>query len=100
MDKYVITKEDKEEFKKSNAGMTKYLWLRIGVVIDLLATLSVCLLYIYSYKFNNSLLLYILLYALLVIVVVGGELIGMYFGALDEYVMNKNRKKKIDFVDE
>lgn len=97
-----ITKEDVSEFKNTLNGKQKYLWLKIGVIIDLVFTLSVCLLHIYYSSFNNSILYYIILYVLLVIVVVGGEFIGTYFGALEQYVISKNskEKKEINYNDE
>lgn len=97
-----MNKEDVKEFRETENGMRKYLWLKIGVIIDLIFTLSVCILQIYSYIFNNSLIYYITLYILLVIVVVGGELIGTYFGALEQFVINKkmNKKKTISNPDD
>ena len=32
----------------------------------------------------------------MVIVVLGGEMIGVYYGALEQYVYNKNNKKVLD----
>ena len=96
-----ITKEDIEEFRNTENGKRKYLWLKIGAIIDLISTLSVCLLNIYSHYLRNSFMYYLLLYIILVIVVIGGEFIGTYFGALEEYVINKNKKvkKEIDYLD-
>lgn len=97
-----ITKEDVKEFRNTENGKQKYLWLKIGVVIDLVFTLSICLLHIYYGSFNNSFFYYIVLYVLLVIVVVGAEFIGTYFGALEQYVISKNSKgkKEINYIDE
>ena len=95
-----ITKEDVKEFRETENGKRKYLWLKIGIIIDLILTLSVCLLQIYSDIFNSSIIYYLILYILLVIVVVGGELIGTYFGALEQFVIDKKlKKKKIDCME-
>ena len=89
-----MNKSDENEFKETQNGMRKYLWLKIGIIIDLIFTLSVCILQIYSYIFNNSLIYYLILYILLVVVVVGGELIGTYFGALEQFTISKKMNKK------
>lgn len=95
-----ITKDDIREFRETENGKIKYLWLKIGIIIDLLLTLSVCILQIYSYIFNSSFVYYLILYILLVIIVVGGELIGTYFGALEQFVINKKIcKKRIDYME-
>ena len=99
MKKIEITEEDKEEFRKTINGQKKLLWLKIGVLIDILSTLAVCLINIFSYYLSNQIVYYILLYVFLVIVVIGGEFIGTYFGALEQYVIDKNMKKKeIDYL--
>ena len=96
-----ISDEDVKEFRSTENGKRKFRWLKIGVVIDLVFTLSVCLLNIFSYRFPNSYLFFVILYILLVIVVIGAEFIGTYFGALEQYVIEKNKKtkKEIDYLD-
>ena len=98
MGKVRITRDDKIEFRKTDNGAQKYRWLQLGIVIDFLFTLSVSLLNIYS-KYLSAFEYYVILYILLVFVVIGAELIGTYFGALEEYVINKQRKKIIDYID-
>ena len=97
-----ITREDVKEFRNTINGKRKYLWLKIGVIIDLVFTLSVCLLEIFSDIFSSSLLYYLVLYVLLIIVVVGAEFIGTYFGALEQYVISKKMKerKEIDYMND
>lgn len=95
VEKLKITNEDREEFKKTENGAKKAIWMYVGMVIDFLATLSVSLLNIFSSILPGALWYYVILFILLVIVVLGGELIGVYYGALEQYVFNKNMKKEI-----
>ncbi len=99
MSKIQITRDDIKEFRNSDNGKIKILWMRIGVIIDLLATLVISLLNIYANYLKSPWYYYLILYLLLVIVVVGGEFIGTYFGALEQYVICKYTKKKIDYID-
>lgn len=99
MAKINITDEDRDEFRKTRNGMKKALWMYIGMVIDFFATLSVCLLNIFAYKLPSAIWFYVILYLLLVIVVVGGEFIGTYFGALEQYVLDKKMKKELQIED-
>ncbi len=94
MGKIVITKDDKEEFNKTKNGAYKYTWLIIGCLIDIFATLGISFLIIYSSHFRLF-TFYILLYILLVIIVVGGEFIGTYYGALEQYVLHKKERKEL-----
>jgi formate hydrogenlyase subunit 3/multisubunit Na+/H+ antiporter MnhD subunit len=96
MAKLVITKEDKEEFKKTVNGAKKAIWMIVGMIIDFTGTLGICLLNIFANKFSDMLIYYALLFVLLVIIVLGGELIGIYYGALEQYVFHKNNKKVLD----
>ena len=98
MTKLSISKEDKEEFKKTPNGEKKAIWMIIGMIIDFFATLGISILNMFSSNLPNSIYYYIILYVLLVIVVLGGELIGVYYGALEQYVFNKYNKnqKEID----
>ena len=91
-------KRIKREFRCTPNGYSKHKWMIVGVVIDIIATLCVSLAIAYSYKFSSSIALYVILFALLVIVVLGGELIGVYFGAREQYIYNK--KKKALTIDE
>lgn len=96
MNKINITNEDKNEFKNTQNGMRKRLWMRIGMLIDFLATIAISLIIINSKEIDNSLIFYLTLYVCLVIVVVGGEFIGTYYGALEQYVHDKKSKKEIN----
>jgi formate hydrogenlyase subunit 3/multisubunit Na+/H+ antiporter MnhD subunit len=96
MAKLKITKEDKEEFKKTTNGAKKGIWMIVGMLIDFLATLGISFLNIFSGKLPNVMYYYIILFILLIIVVLGGEMIGVYYGALEQYVYQKNNKKVID----
>lgn len=96
MAKLIITNEDKKEFKNTVNGQKKVIWMVVGMLIDFLATLGISLLHIFSNKLPSSIYFYVILFVLLVIVVLGGEMIGVYYGALEQYVYNKNNKKTID----
>ena len=96
MAKIKITREDKEEFKKTTNGAKKAIWMIVGMLIDFLATLGISLLFAFSDKLPNIIVFYGLLFFLLVIVVLGGELIGIYYGALEQFVENKTSKKVLD----
>ncbi len=96
MGKIVITKEDKKEFRNTPNGMRKLLWQRLGMIIDIISTLSISLLNIFANYLPNAIYYYIILYILLVFVVIGGEFIGTYFGALEQYVLDKHSKKEIN----
>lgn len=89
-----ITKEDRKNFKKTRNGAIKYAWCLIGALIDIIATICISLLIIFSPMFK-ILHFYLLLYILLVVVVLGGEFIGTYYGALEQYMLNKEEKKKL-----
>ncbi len=93
MAKLTITKEDKEEFKRTTNGAKKALWMIAGMIIDFLATLGISFLNIFSDKLPSMLYYYVGLFTLLVIVVLGGELIGVYYGALEQYVFHKYENK-------
>ena len=94
-----ITKEDRESFKNTRNGAVKYLWCFIGAIIDIISTICISLLIIYSSNFT-ALAFYLILYGLLVIVVLGGEFIGTYYGALEQYMLNKREKKEISYLDQ
>lgn len=96
MEKIKITKEDREEFKKTKNGALKKAWCLVGGVIDFIATIAVCFLIMFS-SHLTPFVFYIVLYALLVIVVLGGEMIGTYFGALEQFMLHKKEKKEISF---
>ena len=96
MAKLKITKEDKEEFKKTSNGAKKAIWMIVGMLIDFLATLGISFLHIFSDKLPNSMYFYIILFILLIIVVLGGEMIGVYYGALEQFMFHKHEKKVID----
>ncbi len=103
MAKINITKEDKEEFKKTTNGAKKAIWMIMGMVICFIATLGISLLNIFSDRLPSNMYYFIILFVLLVIVVLGGELIGVYFGALEQYVYhkrNETNKKVLDISEE
>jgi hypothetical protein len=97
MAKTRITKEDKKEFKDTLNGQKKVIWMIVGMLIDFLATLGISLLHIFSDKLPSSVWFYGILFVLLVIVVLGGEMIGVYYGALEQFVFEKRNKKKLEF---
>lgn len=97
MAKMRITKEDKKEFKDTLNGQKKVIWMIVGMLIDFLATLGISLLHIFSDKLPSSVWFYGILFVLLVIVVLGGEMIGVYYGALEQFVFEKRNKKKLEF---
>ena len=97
MAKTRITKEDKKEFKDTLNGQKKVIWMIVGMLIDFLATLGISLLHIFSDKLPSSVWFYSILFVLLVIVVLGGEMIGVYYGALEQFVFEKRNKKKLEF---
>ena len=99
MKKIVITEEDKKKFNDSVNGANKLLWKKIGCLIDVIATLGISLLIIFSNYLVNMAVFYLLLYALLIMVVVGAEFIGTYYGALEQYVLNKKEKKEIAYME-
>ncbi len=96
MQKMRITDEDKKEFKSTVNGQKKVIWMVVGMLIDFLATLGISLLHVFSDKLPSSMYFYAILFVLLVIVVLGGEMIGVYYGALEQFVYNKRYKKTID----
>ena len=99
MKKIVISKEDKDNFNKSNNGDNKYIWMKIGCIIDIISTLGISVLIIFSGYIRNALTFYFLLYGLLVLIVVGAEFIGTYYGALEQFVLHKKEKKEIAYMD-
>lgn len=96
MAKLKITREDKIEFKNTINGKKKAIWLLVGMLIDFLATLGISLLHIFSNKIPNEMIFLVILFVLLVIVVLGGEMIGVYYGALEQFVYEKSNKKVLD----
>ena len=97
MAKMRITKEDKEEFKSTINGKKKTIWMIVGMLIDFLATLGISMLHIFEDKIPNQMCFLGILFVLLVIVVLGGEMIGVYYGALEQFMYDKNNKKVIEF---
>ncbi len=95
MKKIVITEEDKKLFNDSIEGAQKLLWKKIGCLIDVIATLCISLLLIFSKYIFNVAVFYLLLYIFLIAVVLGAEFIGTYYGALEQYVLNKKKKKEL-----
>jgi len=93
MAKVHITKDDKIEFKNTINGRKKVIWMVVGMLLDFLGTLGISLLHIFSSQLPNNMVFLIILFVLLVIVVLGGEMIGVYYGALEQYVYHKNNKK-------
>ncbi len=96
MGKKNITKEEKKEFRSTKNGSNKFRWMLTGIIIDIIATLGISLLIIFSERIESQMLFYILLFMLLVIIVLGGELIGVYFGAIEQYFYDKHMKKVLE----
>ena len=94
MKKITITKEDKKAFNNTINGANKYMWCKIGGITDFIATFGISLLIIYSYIFS-FLSFYIILYSLLVVIILGGEFIGTYYGALEQFVLHRKEKKEL-----
>ena len=92
-------KEEIKEFRKTPNGNKKYMWMLGGATIDIIATVGISILINNAYRIPNVLSFYAILFIFLVIVVLGGELIGVYFGALEQFIYNKNQKKVLD-IDE
>ena len=61
MEKIQITKEDIDNFKKTENGKKKFLWFKLGIIIDIISTLSVSLLNIFS-RYLNSQLQYLFIF--------------------------------------
>ena len=99
MKKISISKQDREQFNKSVNGNSKYFWMKMGMAIDVLGTVGISVLIIYSNYLRTPIVFYVLLYALLVFIVLGAELIGTYYGSLEQYVLNKKEKKEIAYLD-
>ena len=99
MKKIVITKEDTEKFNDTTNGANKLLWSKVGGLIIVVACICISLLIIFSGYLANMVVFYLLLYAFLVIIVIGAEFIGTYFGALEQYVLDKKEKKELIYED-
>ena len=97
--KVVITKEDRDNFKATINGRRKYCWLVVGWIVDFISSILVCLLIAFSGKIYDPMVFYFLLYLLLIVMVIGGESIGVYYGALEQYVLNKKEKKAISYME-
>ena len=100
MGKVKVTREEKKLYRQTPNGRRKYMWMYAGVIIDLMSTLGVSILIMNSSRFTKPLYFYICLYILLVIVVLGGELIGVYFGAMEQYFYDQHQKKVLKTDDE
>ena len=94
-----ITKEEIRAYRKTPNGRRKYSWMFVGIIIDIMATLGISILIMNSHRLPSTLYFYAGLFILLVIVVLGGELIGVYFGALEQYFYD-NQQKKVLTIDE
>ena len=97
MGKIRITKEEMLAYRKTPNGRRKYMWMYAGVLIDLMSTLGVSIIIINSGKFTKPVYFYACLYILLVLVVLGGELIGVYFGAREQYFYDQQQKKVLKY---
>lgn len=96
MGKIKVTKEEKRLYRQTPNGKRKYLWMLAGVIIDLMSTFGISILIMNSGRFTKPIYFYICLYILLVIVVLGGELIGVYFGAMEQYFYDQHQKKVLE----
>lgn len=99
MKKTVITKDDKKQFIATDNGHNKYLWMKIGCLIDAFSTLGISVLIVFSNYVKNALVFYFLLYGMMVLIVVGAEFIGTYYGAMEQFVLHKKVKKEIAYMD-
>lgn len=88
-----FSKKDIEEFKKTPIGIRKYMWMLGGISIDVIAMVGVFILIKRAYHGANSFYFYTILFLLLVSVIIGGELVGMYFGSLEQYARDKGSLK-------
>ena len=93
MGKIKVTKEEIKEYRRTSNGRKKYIWMYAGIIIDIISTLGVSILIMNSYRLPSPVYFYVGLYILLVIVVLGGELIGVYFGAREQYFYDQHQKK-------
>ena len=94
-----ITREEIKAYNQTTNGHNKYIWMIAGVIIDIMSSFGVGALIINSYKLPGQIYFYSALFILLVIVVLGGELIGVYFGGLEQYFYDKDKKKVLN-IDE
>lgn len=99
MAKVIITKDDKRNFNSTKNGAKKYLWMHIGMIVDFLASVGICFLSIFSYRIRPQWMFFTLLYIFVIIIVLGGEFIGTYHGALEQYVLHKKEKKELEYMD-
>ena len=93
MGKIHITKKDLKEFHSTANGRSKYIWMYVGMIIDIIASLGISFLIMHAKDVPSPLYFYCMLFILLVIVVLGGELIGVYFGAVEQFFYDKMQKK-------
>ena len=91
--------EDVIEFRNTPIGSNNYFWMILGIVIGILSTLAICFLLAFSYLIFNYIVFYFLLFILLILIVVGGGLIGIYYGSLEQYIHDKKQKKVLE-IDE
>ena len=84
------------EFRNTPNGSKKYVWMLGGASIDIIATVGIFVLVNNAYCIPNIWYFYGILFLLLVAVVLGGELIGTYFGSMEQYYYDKNQKKVLD----
>lgn len=94
-----ITKEEIKLYRQTPNGRKKYIWMFAGIIIDIISTLGVSILIMNSHRLPSTLCFYSGLFILLVIIVLGGELIGVYFGALEQYFYDTQQKKVLN-IDE
>ena len=93
MGKVNVTKDELKSFHKTANGRSKYIWMLVGIVLDIVSSIGISLLIINANKLPSNLHFYCGLFFLLIIVVLGGELIGVYFGAVERYFYDKSQKK-------
>ena len=99
MGRISISKKQINEFKSTPGGIKKYMWMLGGATIDIVATVGISILVNNAYRIINTIYFYIMLFVFLIIIILGGELMGIYFGALEQFVYDKNQKKVLD-IDE
>lgn len=99
MEKRKITKEEIKAYRKTPSGRSRYLLMHIGIVISVSATLGITVLIINANRIFNPIYFYICLYLLIIIAVLGGELVGVYYGAIEQSFSEEHKKKVLN-IDE
>ena len=92
-------KEDVIKFRNTSVGSNNYFWMILGITVIIVGTLGIWFLMAFSYIVFNYVIFYLLLFILLVLIVIGGGLIGIYYGSLQQYIYAKEHKRILE-IDE